>query len=322
MGISGSIIVVLIFPSSITKIKDSNLPFISVIVPVYNGERTIEECINSLLNQDYPKDKYEIIIVDNGSKDKTAEIVIKYPVNYLLENKIQSSYTARNAGVKSSKGEILAFTDADCVADKEWLMKGSQGFSTDETGCVVGEIKGSKPTNYVEEYLINKKELSQNQTLRGAFLPYPKTANVFYRKETFEKIGFFEEKWESGGDADFAWRMQLETDYKIKFVPKAIIYHKHRSTIGAMFKQCIKWGVGHTLLYKKYKKILPKRTLKQVVWIFQRMIYASIKGAIFLFLEKGDMDKKKRDKYFDFISFTGWEVGRIIGSIRNKVFYI
>ncbi|UCH72444.1 MAG: hypothetical protein JSW62_02540, partial [Thermoplasmatales archaeon] len=109
---------------------------------------------------------------------------------------------------------------------------------------------------------------------------------------------------------------------KIKFVPEAIVYHKHRSTTKAMFKQCVKWGIGLTLLYKKYKKIMPKRTLKQVVWIFQRIIYASAKGVIFLFLKKENMDKKKRNRYLDLISFVGWEAGRIIGLIKNKVFYI
>ena len=133
--------------------------FISVIIPVYNGERTIGACVESLLAQDYPKDKYEVIIVDNNSKDKTAGIIKEYSVQYLFEGRIQSSYAARNAAIKAAKGEILAFTDADCAADKEWLKNGIAEFIDNKIGCVAGGIKGCEPVNYIEEYLIKREIL-------------------------------------------------------------------------------------------------------------------------------------------------------------------
>jgi len=85
--------------------------FISIIVPAYNCESTIESCVNALLQQDYSKDHYEIIIVDNNSKDNTAELIKKYPVTYLMQDRIQTSYASRNYGIENTKGAIIAFTD-------------------------------------------------------------------------------------------------------------------------------------------------------------------------------------------------------------------
>jgi cellulose synthase/poly-beta-1,6-N-acetylglucosamine synthase-like glycosyltransferase len=300
----------------------NNLPIVSVIIPVYNSKKTIIKCIESLLDQDYPNNEYEIIVIDNNSKDRINEIIKNYPVKYVKEDNIQSSYAARNKGIKNAKGNIFAFIDADCVADKKWLKIGIQGFESENIGCVAGEIKGYKPENYVEKYLTDKKELSQEKTLNNPVLPYSKTANTFYKKEVFEKIGLFEEKWVSAGDADFAWRMQLETDFKIKFVSEAVVYHKHRSTIKSMFGQCVKWGIGNTLLYKKYKGKIPQRTLKQKLWILQRLFYIVCQSIVFAFLNKNKIPKEKRDRYLDLISFAGWEIGRIIGSVKNRVFYV
>lgn len=81
------------------------LPLISVIVPVYNGEMITGDCIESILSQNYPKEKIEIFNVDNNSKDNTAKIIKRYPVRYILEDKIQSSYASRNAAIRIAKRE-------------------------------------------------------------------------------------------------------------------------------------------------------------------------------------------------------------------------
>ena len=88
---------------------------ISVIVPVRNNEEMIGDCIESLLAQDYPKEDYEIIVVDNNSTDKTTDIIKKYPVKYLHEEKTGRGI-ARNTAVKTAFGEIIAFTDSDYIA--------------------------------------------------------------------------------------------------------------------------------------------------------------------------------------------------------------
>ncbi|MBU0477489.1 glycosyltransferase [bacterium] len=302
----------------------NNLPFVSVIVPVYNGEKIIEGCIESLLDQDYPRDKYELIVVDNNSRDKTAQIIRRYPVRYIVEDKIRTSYAARNEGIRYAKGEILAFIDADCIAFKNWIRVGAGAFKKDNTGCVAGIIKGTKPKNYVEEYLIKENTLSQDVTLNHNFLPYPQTANTFYRKIVFENIGYFEKKWVSGGDGDLAWRMQLNTNYKIKFIPDAVVLHKHRSTIKSMFKQRVKWGIGETLLYKKYRRSRPKRKFRETMkdlYVLIHMIGKIIRLEL-SFCEKEEKKHRMRKKFLDLIAFMGQKIGMLIGSIKNRIYYV
>jgi cellulose synthase/poly-beta-1,6-N-acetylglucosamine synthase-like glycosyltransferase len=292
------------------------IPFVSVVVPVYNAKNTLNRCVESLLEQTYPKDKYEVVMVDNGSKDNSKEILQQYPV-IIEESLAQSSYAARNKGIAAAKGEILAFTDADCIADKYWIEKGVNGFNKQNVGAVAGEVKGFKPANYIEEYLVDKQELSQEKTSKIYFLPYAKTANVFYRKDVFKKIGGFPKEWISAGDADLAWRMQLETKYKLEFITEAFVYHRHRSTLASMFKQTIKWGIGYTYLYKKYKNKLSGNKLSEFLRNFIRMglrlpIY-------FIVLRKGkELAKNHRYKYLDYISSSGWQIGKLIGSFKNK----
>lgn len=104
--------------------KESKLPEISIIIPVYNDPVGLTNTINSLVKQDF-KGKYEILIVDNGSDDNTPEIIQKFEKKYsnlvegFKENEIQSSYAARNKGIKKSRGEILVFIDADMWADRD-----------------------------------------------------------------------------------------------------------------------------------------------------------------------------------------------------------
>jgi len=95
------------------------LPFISVIVPALNAEKAIKECILSLLNQNYPKNKYEIIFVDNNSTDNTYNILKKFRKRIkILKELEEGSYRARNKGLRSARGSIIAFTDSDCIVDR------------------------------------------------------------------------------------------------------------------------------------------------------------------------------------------------------------
>lgn len=115
--------------------KTTKQPFVTVVVPVYNDAGRIGVLIERLLAQSYPKDRYEVIIVDNGSSDETGTIVAGYPVVLLEERAIQSSYAARNKGIVHACGEVVVFTDSDCVPEDNWLEAGVMALR--ESGAVL-----------------------------------------------------------------------------------------------------------------------------------------------------------------------------------------
>lgn len=315
--------------------------FVSIIVPVFNGQKVVAACIESLRAQDYPKEGYEIIIVDNGSTDGTREVIERLSgsdarlegktenrqprtatLRYIYEE-VRGSYKARNTGISHAKGEIMVFTDADCIADKSWLKYGVEAFSDKKMGCVAGGIEGTNPTNYVEKYLNDMNMLSQRESSKFfGYLPFAQTANAFYRKEVFKKIGFFEDRWQTAGDADFSWRMQKETDLEIRFIDKALVYHRHRSSPQDFFRQVMKNGEGNVFLYKKYAHYLKQKTPKESLWTMLWIIRSIFKLALYLPLHKDSMGKTKQKAYLDTITFLAREVGRVKGSIKNRTFYL
>jgi cellulose synthase/poly-beta-1,6-N-acetylglucosamine synthase-like glycosyltransferase len=303
-------------------------PFVSVIVPVYNGERNIRNCIKSLLSLNYPSSLIEIIIVDNNSKDATYRIIREYPVISLIEDKIQSSYAARNTGLKKSKGEIIAFTDSDCIADKEWILKAVDCFRDENIGCVAGRIEGFSPSNYIEEYLINKGYLCQDtSTLKHWFLAYAQTANAFYRREVLNAIGMFEENWVSAGDSDLTWRMLLHTHYTLRYCQDSLIYHVHRSTLKGLFNQRKTWGHGEVLLYKKYKVHYhnPDKDYAKELYRDYKEFFRLVIGKLPAMLHNILISKNEvayQIKKIEMIGALGRRFGRIRGSIREKKFYI
>jgi cellulose synthase/poly-beta-1,6-N-acetylglucosamine synthase-like glycosyltransferase len=299
---------------------ENMLPFVSVIVPVYNGQRTIGQCIKSLLSLNYPSGSIEIIVVDNNSKDDTYQILRKYPVVALIEDRIQSSYASRNTGIRHAKGEILAFTDSDCIAEKDWLLRAVECFGDGRVGCVAGRIEGYAPSNYIEEYLVRTHSLSQGST---RFLPYAQTANAVYRREVFDAVGMFEEHWISGGDADMTWRMQLHSGYTLVPCDGALIYHVHRSTLKGFFRQRITWGQGEVAMYKKYKDHYKDREgeLLRDYKEFFRYVVGKLPA-----LAHNKLISRNEAAYLDkkltMIAMVGRRIGRIKGSVREKEFYI
>jgi len=255
-------------------------PFASIIVPVYNGSRTIDALLTSLLALDYPADRHEILIVDNKSTDDTRERVQRYPVTLLEETEIQSSYAARNRGVEAAKGEILAFTDADCVVEPTWLKRLLADHENPRWGVFLGKIKSYPPANLIEQYSaqewmmfdlsVLQRPLFQAYTMgerlcsrvpgldyrSHILLPtnliHPPTANVAYRQIVFEKIGYFDQRMTSGGDFDLAWRLQTQTDWHIAIVTDAVVYHQYRVNLADITSMYRRFGGAYVTLALKY----------------------------------------------------------------------
>ena len=299
---------------------DRNHQFVSIIIPCLNEAENIEKCIDSIKGQHYDGE-YEIIAVDNGSKDNTLRIIKDKGV--ILERaKKKGPSAAKNKGIERAKGNIVVFLDADCIAHPDWLNNMIGPFRNNSNiGCVAGEITAYEPQTKIEQFLSKRRHLSQSVNVNHSFLPYAATANSAYRKEVFEVIGLFDENLLIGEDADMSWRMQLQTDYKLNYIPEAVVYHPHETSLKALFKQKKRHAYGAVALYKKYKQFWPEqnRSLKKIYWEYHSITKRLLKFSKDYLLGSC---KNHNEPHFQTILEAGWKLGLITGSLRYRVWYV
>jgi len=230
----------------LSKQEKVNL-FVSVIVPVLNGEATIRECLDSLLRQEYPSDKYEIIVVDNGSADQTPLVVANFKTERIVllqERTKRNSDAARNFGIRRARGDICAFIDADCVADKLWLKKLSAYFLDSIIGGIGGDILAHSPETMIEQYQEERNVFSLKVAQKGPWGFFPLTGNAAYRKDIFYDVGFFCDCLKAGAEYEFAKRCKVKTSYKIVSAADVIVYHHHCRQLSQLWAQRYRYGYG------------------------------------------------------------------------------
>jgi len=176
---------------------DEQRIIISVIVPFCNSEKYIGDCISSLLRQSYPRENFEVIMIDNNSTDLSVEIVRHYPLIHLLSEKKQGAYAARNRGIRQARGEIIAFTDSDCAVAPDWLQNIAKAMNHPRPGIIVGrnQFGNATPTmtmlaehdHAIKSYVFGSKEKevyygeAGNMAAQKRFLPrlvYSKRENA------------------------------------------------------------------------------------------------------------------------------------------------
>jgi cellulose synthase/poly-beta-1,6-N-acetylglucosamine synthase-like glycosyltransferase len=221
------------------------------------------ECLASLLRMDYPSDRREILVVDNGSTDRTAEIVKAFSVRYLYEDRRGASH-ARNRGIEASKGEIMAFTDADCAVTTGWLRELVQGFDGEEVGGVEGDVVAYPSLTPIEQYHARIGSHSRQMRLASPLSPMVPGANVAFLREVFDEIGLFDSQLAACEDIDLTWRLTEETRFELRYNPKAVVFHRHYSTIRGFFLKYMKYGRGYANLRAKYPARLPWGWRKEI----------------------------------------------------------
>ncbi|QIR38878.1 glycosyltransferase [Tolypothrix sp. PCC 7910] len=258
-------------------------PKVSVVVPIYNGETDLPDLISCLLAQTYPKDRVEYLLVDNNSSDRTltylntAAELSPLTIRPLSENQIQSSYAARNTGIRAATGEIIAFTDADCRPQPQWLELLIQPFSDQNIVIVVGEIAALPSKNILEQHADQQDTLSQKHTLAHPFCAYGQTANLAIRRIVLEKVGLFRPYLTTGGDADICWRIFLAKIGDLKFAPGAIVKHRHRSTFKELQSQWRRYGRSNRYLHELYGvKLMPGLKPKDYIYRLIRWLLKEI----------------------------------------------
>jgi len=216
------------------------LPFVSVVIPVYNNRTGLVRTLEGLQQQTYPAPKREILVVDNGSTEDIRDITTKYSCVFLQENQIHNSYAARNAGVRHATGDIIAFIDADCIPVRDWLAEGVQTMQNAAADIVGGNVHFtfSSVVPRIAEITDSIVFLQQEK-----YVKYRKTActaNVFVRKVVFDAMGLFSVKAASSTDIYFMSRA-VQAGHPIAFSSGAIVRHRARSFAQLMQKS---WRIG------------------------------------------------------------------------------
>lgn len=188
---------------------------VTVIIPTYNRENELKVCLDALSNQTYKN--YEIIVIDDGSTDGTKKLVKTYKnIKYIYQNNYGPA-KARNKGIISATGEILAFTDDDCIPEKDWLKNAVPYFNNPSIigveGITMSSDLYSTPTSIATINLHGKKY---------------STCNMFYRAEVFKEVGMFDEKFKSAWEEEYELACRILKKGEIKFVDSVKVYHPIR----------------------------------------------------------------------------------------------
>ncbi len=259
------------------------MPKVSVVIPIYNGEADLPELLECLLAQTYPSEHVEYLLVDNNSRDRTfAQLQTAAAHTHinlipLQEANIQSSYAARNTGIRHATGEIIAFTDADCRPQPHWLEFLIQPFIESGVAIVAGEIIALSGHTILEKFADHHQTLSQKHTLAHKFYPYGQTANLAIRRTALEKVGLFRPYLSTGGDADICWRIQKENIGRIEFVPDAIVKHRHRATLRELASQWRRYGRSNRYLHELHGiDLMREVSLRECLYVIGRWLFRDL----------------------------------------------
>jgi glycosyltransferase involved in cell wall biosynthesis len=228
-----------------------NTPYVSVIIPTYNRKDLLAACLASVEEQSYPKDSFEVIVVDDGSTDGTPDILSTYCASNASTRTIRQSNRgpaeARNQGALNSTGEIICFTDDDCRPDRDWIKNIVRAYKDEKTGGVGGRISAYSTEDPLNAYSEKNKFFDQENLIKVMAIG----ANSSFRTNVFLMLQGFDGFFSSSEDVDLGIRMQL-AGYYFAYASDAIVRHNHRGTLQGILKQVYSYGRGYSLLHKKY----------------------------------------------------------------------
>ena len=213
----------------------AKLPSVSVVVPAFDAARTITDCVRSLTALEYPRDLLEIIVVDNGSRDRTRALLESFgEAIRIVDEPRRGPAAARNAGVRSARGDVIAFTDADCTVDPRWLLPLVGALEDPGVGIAGGRILSRRPANAVE--LFGERIHDHRRALLWFEPPYAITMNWASRRAVLEAVGLFDVRLRRGEDGDLSYRIR-EHGYSFAYASEAIVYHRNQRTIAGLVRE-------------------------------------------------------------------------------------
>ena len=283
---------------------------VSVIIPVFNSEKTLRNCLESVLNQTYKN--YELIIVNNNSSGRSKKIIQEFEKNkkikYFFEKKI-SRGAARNTGEKRAKGEIILMTDADCIVPKNWLENMIKPIMTEKYDAVQGSQENFQNNYWSKQTQIRSK--AKNEFVTEEVIGRVDTKNFAIKTSALKQLGFTSRKYVSGNDTDLSIKVQ-KNNLKLKFLNNIKVKHHHPTS----FKKLV-----HKYFYRAYwctkitqdnnnylKNTDFKRRTAQTFWYFIKFLPGLVKTLF---------TKGFKYTYFDLVTGSTWRMGILYGYLKK-----
>lgn len=305
IGLFTSLFFLISYLENLSRLGDPPLkrfPKVSIIVPAWNEEKTIARTIQTLINLDYPKDKIEIIIVNDGSTDRTAAVVKQFIAKYknrdikLYSKENGGKGSAMNYGFKRAKGEFVVNMDADSFVAPDALKKMLGYFDNKKVASVTPAMSIYKPKGFwlhlqFAEFMLGiylRKIFDLNEAIH--VIPGPFSA---YRKSFFEKYGYISEH-NPTEDTEIAMRIQSK-GYKIKNSISANVYVKQPHNFSGILKQRLRWYYGFTKNAFNYPELFPPKRWDNLAVLILPSAFASVLIAItmlFIFFYQGFISLK------------------------------
>ncbi len=236
---------------------DEGGPLYSVVIPAYNAENTLGACLKALAAQSVPRGRFEIIVVDDGSGDRTGDIA-RIGADLCLRQDNAGPATARNRGAAATKGAIILFTDSDCEPTGDWLMQMTKPFADPE----VAGVKGA--------YLTRQRELAARFAqaefadryqllLKSRYIDMVDTYSAAFRREVFLEANGFDQGFSTANneDTELSYRLSAQ-GFKLVFNPRALVYHRHPASFAKYLRTKFWRGYWRMVVYR----LFPEKALK------------------------------------------------------------
>jgi glycosyltransferase involved in cell wall biosynthesis len=223
---------------------------VSIIVPTFNGVRRIGACLNALLHQSTARD-FEILVVDDGSTDGTADVVRRYPEVRLICQANAGPAAARNRGARAALGSIILFTDDDCVAAPNWLDAMLAPFRDPEVVGTKGVYR-SRQTRLIARFVQIEYEDRYRLMSRERDIDFIDTYSAAFRRDRFIEMGGYDLSFPvaCAEDVELSYRMSAR-GWKMKFAPEAIVYHTHPDRLASYLRKKYKFAFWRMLAVRK-----------------------------------------------------------------------
>ena len=251
-----------------------NYPSVSIVIPVYNAQDTFEKCLQSLKNMDYPSHKYEIIIVDNGSADATVKIAHNYTSTVLIEPGLNVG-CLRNKGANVANGEIIAFTDSDCIACQNWLKSAvnilTENVSANKAGdnVSVGIVTGRIGIPDDATWVVKTWALNRGKKREDKVVAWASSMNMVIYKDYFFKLKGFSDNLVTYEDVDLSERM-INAGYVIMYSENVKITHLGEAKdLVQLYKKEYWRGSGALTLFR-----MRPQSIRGWRYIFQILLFS------------------------------------------------